>query len=56
VFVLVQDAADAVTSVDVQLDEPGRIGDRFGQRREWSGVGNALVGTMGVVATRSRTL
>jgi hypothetical protein len=31
VFVLAEDAAEAVTSMDVQLGEPMRVGDRFGQ-------------------------
>jgi hypothetical protein len=29
-LVLVEDAAKAVTSVDVQVGEPVRVGDRFG--------------------------
>lgn len=29
-FVLVKDAAEAATSVDVQVGEPVRVGDRFG--------------------------
>jgi hypothetical protein len=31
----VEDPAEAVTSVDVQLGEPVGVGDRFGQRGEW---------------------
>jgi hypothetical protein len=42
-LVLVEDAAEAVTSVDVQMGNPVRIGDRFGQRREWPGVRDALM-------------
>jgi hypothetical protein len=29
-FVLVQHATEAVTSVDVQVGDPVRVGDRFG--------------------------
>jgi hypothetical protein len=29
-IVLVEDAAEAVTSMDVQVGEPVRVGDRFG--------------------------
>ena len=47
-FVLVEDAAEAVTSVDVQVGEPVRVGDRFGQRRERPGVGDALVRPVGL--------
>jgi hypothetical protein len=42
-IVFLEDAAEAVTSVDVQVGEPVRVGDRFGQRCEWSGVGDALM-------------
>jgi hypothetical protein len=48
-LVLVEDAAETVTSADVELDDPVRIGDRFGQRFEGSGVRNALVGPVLVV-------
>ncbi|WP_018830730.1 hypothetical protein [Salinispora tropica] len=48
-FVLVEDAAEAVTSVDVQVDETVRVGDRFGQWREWPGVSDALMRAMLVV-------
>jgi diguanylate cyclase (GGDEF)-like protein len=48
-FVLVQHSAEAVASVDGQVGEPVRVGDRFGQRGEWSGVGDALVRTMLVI-------
>jgi hypothetical protein len=54
--VFVEEAAEAVTPMDVQVGEPVWIGDRFGQRREWSGVGDALMRPVLVVATRSRTL
>jgi hypothetical protein len=29
-FVLVKDTAEAVASVDVEVGEPARVGDRFG--------------------------
>jgi len=48
-FVFVQHAAEAVTSVDGQVGEPVQVGDRFGQRCEWSGVRDALVRTVLVV-------
>lgn len=41
-FVFVEDASEAVVSVDVQVGEPVRIGDRFGQRCQWPDVGDAL--------------
>jgi hypothetical protein len=40
---------EAVTSVDVQVGELIRVGDRFGQWDEWPGVGDALVRPVGVV-------
>jgi hypothetical protein len=49
VFVLVQHATEAVTAVDVQAGEPVWIGDRFGQRGEWPGVGDALMGPVRVI-------
>jgi hypothetical protein len=49
VLVLAEDAAEAVTSVDVEVGEPVRVGDRFGQWDEWPGVGDALVRAVGVV-------
>src|SRR5439155_24174004 len=49
VLVLAENAAEAVTSMDVEVGEPVRVGDRFGQRGEWSGVGDALVRAVGVV-------
>ena len=48
-LVFVEDAAAAVTSVDVQVGEPVWIGDRFGQRGLGPGVGDALVRAVGVV-------
>jgi hypothetical protein len=49
VFVLVQHTAKAITSVDVQTGEPVRGGDRLGQRGEWPGVRDALMGRVRVV-------
>jgi hypothetical protein len=49
VFVLVQDVGETIASVDVEVGEPVWVGDRFGQRLEWSGVRDALMGSMGVV-------
>jgi hypothetical protein len=48
-FVLVDDAAEAVASVDVQAGEPVQIGDRCGQRRAWPDAGDALMRAMLVV-------
>lgn len=48
-FVLVQDAAEMIASSDVEAGKPVRMGDRFGQRLEWSGVGDALVRPVCVV-------
>jgi hypothetical protein len=42
-LVLAEDAAEAVTSMNVQLGEPMRVGDGFGQSRHWPGIGDALV-------------
>ncbi len=42
-LVRAENAAEAVASMDVQLGEPIRVGNRFGQRGEWSGVRDALV-------------
>jgi hypothetical protein len=47
--VLVEDAAKAVSSVDLEVGEATWISDRLRQRREGSGIGDALVGPMGVV-------
>jgi hypothetical protein len=55
-FVFVEDAGEAIVSADVQTRERIGIGDRFGQRLHWSGVRDAPVRTMIVIATRSRTL
>jgi hypothetical protein len=48
-FVLAEDAAEAVTSVNVRVSQAIRLGDRFGQRRERPGVRETLVWSMGVV-------
>ncbi|SCL36174.1 hypothetical protein GA0070624_5478 [Micromonospora rhizosphaerae] len=48
-FILVQDAAEAVTSADVEVCDPVWIGERFGQWMEWSGVRDAPMGAVGVV-------
>ena len=48
-FVLVQDAPEAITSVGVQVGDPMGVGDRFGQRGEWSGVRDALMRPVPVV-------
>ena len=48
-FVLVQQAAETVTPVDVQPGELVRISDRFRQRNEWPGVGDALVRSVRIV-------
>ena len=42
-FVLMQHTTDAVTSVDGQVGDPVRIGDRFGQWGERSGDRHALM-------------
>lgn len=42
-LVFVEDAAEAVMSVDAQVDWPVWISDRFGQWYEWSGIRDALV-------------
>jgi hypothetical protein len=48
-FVLVDDAAEAVASVDVQAGEPVQFGDRCGQRRAWPDAVDALMRAMLVV-------
>jgi hypothetical protein len=48
-FVLVEGAAEAIKSADVESGKLVRIGDRFGQRLEWPGVGDALVRPVCVV-------
>jgi hypothetical protein len=48
-LILVQHAAEAVTSADGQVCEPVQFGDRFGQWCERSGVRDALVRTVLVI-------
>ena len=48
-LVFVDDAAESVSSADGQLGELVVVGDRFGQRRQGPGVGNALVRVVMVV-------
>jgi hypothetical protein len=48
-LVLVENAAEAVGSADVQTSDAHRIDDSCGQWVQWSGVGDALVGPMAVV-------
>jgi hypothetical protein len=48
-LVLVQDAAEAVASVDVKVDEPVGFGDRFGQRAQGCGAGEGAVRAVRVV-------
>lgn len=47
--VLVEGAAEVVTSAYVEVGELLRIGDRWGQGAQWSGACDALVGPVGVV-------
>jgi hypothetical protein len=42
-LVLMEDAAEAVMSADVQLGEPTRLGERCGQHSERPGVRDALM-------------
>jgi hypothetical protein len=56
-LVLVQEAAEAVASVDLEVGEPVGFGDRFGQGTQWRGacesaVGPVLVGELLVLAQR----
>ena len=53
-LVFVQDAAQAVASGDAEAGEFIRVGDRCGHGVQWSGVGDALVGSVLVVVTRTR--
>jgi hypothetical protein len=43
-FVFVQGAAEAVASSHVEAGDPAGVGERFGQRVQWSGVRDALGG------------
>jgi hypothetical protein len=49
VFVLVENTAEAATSADVEMSQAIRVGDWFGQRCEWSNIGDALVRSVRVV-------
>ena len=48
-FVFVEDSAEALVSSYVQARELVRVGDRWGQWMQRSGVGDALVGSVLVV-------
>ena len=48
-FIFVDDSAEAVTSTNIQVRDRGQIGDRFRQRLQRSGVGDAPVGPVPVV-------
>jgi hypothetical protein len=47
--VFVEDAAQSLSSADVQVGDLGLVGDRWWQRVQWSCVGDALVGSVRVV-------
>jgi hypothetical protein len=47
--VLVEDAAEAVASVNVETGVSSRLGDWWGQRAQWPGVGDSLVRPVGVL-------
>jgi hypothetical protein len=47
--VLVEDAAEAIASPDVETGYLVRIGDRHGQRVQRTGVGDALMRAVSVV-------
>jgi hypothetical protein len=51
-FVFVQDASKSIASSDVELGYLVWVGDRRGQWVQGSGVGEALVRPVAVVATR----
>ena len=48
-LVFVEDSAESVASADVEESVSVRLGDRRGQSLLWPGVGDALVGAVGVV-------
>jgi hypothetical protein len=48
-LVFVEDAAEAVASVDGQVGQAVRVDDRFGQWCEWPGIRDALVRSVFVV-------
>ena len=45
----VEDAAEAITSADVQMGYLVGIGDRGWQRMQWPGIGDALVRAVSIV-------
>jgi len=47
--VFVEDAAEAIASSYVEASDLVRVGDRCGDRVQWPGVRDALVGPMNVV-------
>ena len=51
-FVLVEDAAEAIASSDVEAGQLVRVGDRGGQRVQRAGVRDALVRAVSVVVMR----
>ncbi|WP_018223685.1 hypothetical protein [Salinispora pacifica] len=44
-----EEAAESVVSVDVQVRQRCGVGDRLGQRTQWSGVGGVVVRAVLVV-------
>ncbi|MBY8852932.1 hypothetical protein K7G98_33745, partial [Saccharothrix sp. MB29] len=48
-MVFVEDAAQSLSSADVEPGEGCLVGDGWWQCAQWSGVGDALVGAVGVV-------
>jgi hypothetical protein len=49
VVVFIEDAAQTRVLADVETVDLGMVGDRRWQQSEWSGVGDALMGPVGVV-------
>jgi hypothetical protein len=47
--VLVEDATEAIASVDVKAGGGSRPGDRWGQREQRPGVGDSLMRPVGIV-------
>ena len=48
-LVFVEDAAEAITSADVEMGYLVGIGDRGWQRMQWPGIGDALVRAVSIV-------
>ena len=48
-FVLVQGAAEAVASSNVEVDDPGLFVDRLGSVAQWSGLAQGAVRPVAVV-------